>query len=105
MRVSLNWLKDYVNVDIPPADLAHLLTMSGLEVEALDPLGRSLEGIVVAKILTVSNHPKADRLFICRVDNGGKEVPVVCSALNLEAGALVPLAPPGTRLPGGQIVD
>jgi phenylalanyl-tRNA synthetase beta chain len=59
----------------------------------------------VAKILAVSNHPKADRLFICHVDNGRKEVPVVCSALNLEAGALVPLAPPGTRLPGGQIVE
>jgi phenylalanyl-tRNA synthetase beta chain len=105
MRVSLNWLKDYVDVDMPPADLAHLLTMSGLEVEALDPLGQSLEGIVAAKILTVSNHPKADRLFICHVDMGGREVPVVCSAPNLEAGALVPLAPPGTRLPGGQIVD
>ena len=72
MRVSLNWLKDYVNVDMPPADLAHLLTMSGLEVEALDPLGQSLEGIMVAKILSVSNHPKADRLFICHMDTGSK---------------------------------
>jgi len=105
MRVSLNWLKDYVNVNMPPADLAHLLTMSGLEVEAIEPLGQSLEGIVVAKILSVSNHPKADRLFICHVDTGGKEVPVVCSAPNLEAGALVPLAPPGTKLPVGQIVE
>lgn len=104
MRVSLNWLKDYVTVDLPPADLAHLLTMSGLEVEALDPLGQSLEGILVAKILSISNHPKADRLFICMMDTGSKEVPVVCSATNLETGALVPLAPPGIRLPGGVTV-
>ena len=105
MRVSLNWLKDYVKVDMPPADLAHLLTMSGLEVEALDPLGQALDGIVVAKIVSISNHPKADRLFICQMDTGSKKVPVVCSATNLYEGALVPLAPPGTRLPGGGTVE
>lgn len=105
MRVSINWLKDYVNVDMPPADLAHLLTMSGLEVEAIEPLGQSLEGIVVAKILSVSNHPKADRLFICHMDTGGNEVPVVCSASNLKAGMLVPMAPPGISLPGGRTVE
>lgn len=105
MRVSLNWLKDYVRVEMPPADLANLLTMCGLEVEALDALGQSLKGIIAAKILSVSNHPKADRLFICHLDTGSKEVQVVCGAPNLYEGTLVPLAPPGTVLPGGKTVE
>jgi len=104
MRVSLNWLKDYVDIDMPPGDLAELLTMSGLEVEALEPLGRSLQDIVVAKILSVKRHPEADHLFICRMDTGNGEVPVICSAPNLKTGALVPMALPGTHLPGGMVV-
>ena len=105
MRVGLNWLKDYVGVDMSPSELAHLLTMSGLEVEALEALGQSLDGIIAAKILSVSSHPKADRLFICHLDTGNKEIQVVCSAPNLYEGALVPLALPGTILPGGRTVE
>ncbi len=105
MRVSLNWLKDYVDIDMPPGDLAQLLTMSSLEVEALEPLGQSLQDIVVAKILSVSPHPKADKLFICHMDTGRDKVPVVCSAPNLKTGALAPMALPGTELPGGMIVQ
>ena len=104
MRVSLNWLKDYVDVELKPQDLAHLLTMSGLEVEGLEPLGRSLEGIAVAEILAVKPHPNADRLYICEVDTGREHVPVVCGAPNARAGVLAPLAPPGTRLPGGMVI-
>jgi len=105
MRVSLNWLKDYVKIDIPPQDLAERLTMSGLEVEALEPLGQSLQDILVAKILSIKRHPGADRLFICHMDTGDEEVPVVCSAPNLTTGAMVPMALPGTQLPGGMIVE
>jgi phenylalanyl-tRNA synthetase beta chain len=105
MRVSLNWLKDYVDIDIPAKDLAERLTMSGLEVEALEPLGQSLQEILVAKILSIRRHPDADRLFICHMDTGDGEVPVVCSAPNLETGVMVPMALPGTRLPGGIIVE
>ncbi|UCB50492.1 MAG: phenylalanine--tRNA ligase subunit beta [Deltaproteobacteria bacterium] len=105
MRVSLNWLKDYVDIDMSAEDLAERLTMSGLEVEALEPLGQSLEEILVAKILSIRPHPDADRLFICDMDTGDGEVPVVCSAPNLETGAMVPLALPGTRLPGGTVVE
>jgi phenylalanyl-tRNA synthetase beta chain len=104
MRVSLNWLKDYVDIDMPAKDLAERLTMSGLEVEGLEPLGRSLQDIIVAKILSVKRHPEADRLFICHMDTGDGEVPVVCSAPNLKTGSLVPMALPGTELPGGMIV-
>ncbi len=105
MRVSLNWLKDYVVIDMSAQDLAERLTMSGLEVEALEPLGQSLEEILVAKILSIRRHPDADRLFICHMDMGDGEVPVVCSAPNLETGAMVPLALPGTQLPGGMVVE
>ncbi|RJR54007.1 MAG: phenylalanine--tRNA ligase subunit beta [Desulfobacteraceae bacterium] len=101
MRVSLNWLKEYVNIEMSPQDLAERMTMAGLEVEALEPVGHSLQDIVAAKILSVKAHPKADRLTICEVDAGGKVLPVVCGAPNVEKGIVAPLALPGTRLPGG----
>jgi phenylalanyl-tRNA synthetase beta chain len=104
MRVSLNWLKDYVDIDISPHDLAERLTMAGLEVETLDPVGHSLQDIVAAKILSVTRHPNADRLSLCRVDAGSGEVPVVCGAPNLKEGTLVPMALPDTDLPGGMKV-
>jgi phenylalanyl-tRNA synthetase beta chain len=104
MRVSVNWLEDYVNIDVSPHDLAERLTMAGLEVEALDPVGHSIQDIVAARILSVTRHPDADRLFLCRVDAGDGEVPVVCGAPNLEEGTLVPMALPGTKLPGGMTV-
>jgi phenylalanyl-tRNA synthetase beta chain len=74
-------------------------------VEALEPLGQSLQDILVAKILSIKRHPGADRLFICHMDTGDGEVPVVCSAPNLTTGAIVPMALPGTQLPGGMIVE
>ncbi|MBW2207051.1 MAG: phenylalanine--tRNA ligase subunit beta [Deltaproteobacteria bacterium] len=101
MRVSLNWLKDYVDISMSADELAHMLTMSGLEVETLEPVGHGLEDIVAARLLSVKTHPSADRLFICEVDPGGGKVSVVCGAPNLETGAMVPLALPGTGLPGG----
>jgi len=104
MKASLNWLKDYVDIDMSTNELRQLLTMSGLEVEAIEPFGQSLQDIVVAKILSVTQHPDADKLFICHMDTGGEEVPVVCSAPNLATGALVPMALPGTTLPGGMSV-
>jgi len=105
MKLSLNWLKDYVDIDMSPQELAHLLTMSGLEVEGIEALGQSLNGVVVAKILSVKRHPKTDRLFICQMDAGNGIVPVVCGAPNLKDGDLVPMALPGTTLPGGIVVN
>ena len=105
MRLSLNWLKDYVKIDMSPADLAQLMTMSSLEVEAIEPLGQSLQEIVAARILSVTRHQEADRLFICHMDTGSGEVPVVCGAPNLKTGAIVPMALPGVRLPNGMTVE
>jgi phenylalanyl-tRNA synthetase beta chain len=102
MRVSLKWLKDFVDIDVSVDDLAELLTMSGLEVESKEPLGRFLDDVVAGKILSVRNHPTADKtLFICDVDAGHRVVQVVCGAPNTEIGMIAPLALPGTTLPGG----
>jgi phenylalanyl-tRNA synthetase beta chain len=101
MRVSLNWLKEYVNIPLSVDDLAELLTMSGLEVEAKEPLGRSLEEVVAARVLSVRPHPQADTLWLCDVEAGRRTVQVVCGAPNLRAGMMAPMALPGTKLPGG----
>ncbi|MBP1740104.1 MAG: phenylalanine--tRNA ligase subunit beta, partial [Deltaproteobacteria bacterium] len=101
MRVSLNWLKDYVNIPLSVDDLSELLTMSGLEVEAKEPLGRSLQEVVAARVLSVRPHPKADTLWLCDVDAGRRAVQVVCGAPNLRVGMMTPMALPGTKLPGG----
>jgi phenylalanyl-tRNA synthetase beta chain len=101
MRVSLNWLKEYVTIPLSVEELADLLTMSGLEVEGKEPLGRSLEEVVAAKVLAVRAHPKADTLWLCDVEAGRGAVQVVCGAPNMRVGMMTPMALPGTTLPGG----
>jgi phenylalanyl-tRNA synthetase beta chain len=101
MKLSLNWLKDFVEIEHPPADLADMLTMAGLEVEGLEHRGHNLETIAVSRILDILPHPNADRLALCKLDVGNKEVSVVCGAPNIEKGMIVPLALPGTALPDG----
>ncbi|MGE5839467.1 MAG: phenylalanine--tRNA ligase subunit beta, partial [Deltaproteobacteria bacterium] len=101
MRVSLNWLKEYVSISRSVDDLADLLTMSGLEVEAKEPLGHGLHEVVAAKILSVRRHPKADNLWLCDVEAGRGTVQVVCGATNVQAGMVAPMSLPGTTLPGG----
>ncbi|MBW1901702.1 MAG: phenylalanine--tRNA ligase subunit beta [Deltaproteobacteria bacterium] len=104
MKVSLNWLKDYIDIDMMPDELGHLLTMAGLEVEGIEPAGQSLDGIVAARILEFEPHPKADRLFVCQIDTGKDRVQVVCGAPNLEVGTLVPFSPVGVKLPNGTVI-
>jgi len=104
MRISLNWLKEYIDIDHSPEELAHLLTMSGLEVEGIEPVGQSLDDIIVARVISVEKHPNADRLTRCLVDTGNEQVPVVCGAPNVKEGAKVPMAIPGVTLPGGLVV-
>jgi len=101
MKLSLNWLKDYVDIDMSVEELAHVMTMAGLEVEGIEHLGQSLDGVVAAEILSVKKHPKADRLVLCEMDTGSGESTVVCGAPNVKKGQLVPMALPGTTLPGG----
>jgi len=101
MKVSLNWLKEYVSVTLAEKDLANALTMAGLEVEAITDRFSSLSPIKVGRITAVDPHPKADRLSICQVDIGDNPLTIVCGAPNAAPGRIVPVALPGTVLPGG----
>ena len=104
MKLSLNWLKEYVDINITPQELSHILTMAGLEVEELEEIGNISDKIIVAKILGISKHPKADRLVLCSVDTGGETVQVVCGATNMKEGDLVPMALPGAKLKNGLVI-
>ena len=73
MRVSLRWLAEYVDIDLPPKELAHRLTMAGLGVEAIDRVGGDWEGVSVGLVTSVDPHPNADRLRLTTVDLGGGE--------------------------------
>lgn len=99
MRFTLSWLKEYVDFDVPPEELAERLTMSGLEVESLEYLGKGLEEIVVAEILEIRPHPNAKKLLLCDVSDGTKNYKIVCGAKNMEVSDKVVLARPGTSLP------
>lgn len=101
MKVSLRWLKEFVEIDQAPPELAEMLTMAGLEVEGLEHKGQGLDNVTVSKILDIQPHPRADRLSICQLDAGKGEVSVVCGAPNISKGMVVPLALPGTTLPNG----
>ena len=101
MIISLNWLKEYVDFSVSPEELADRLTMSGLEVESIEYVGKALESIVVAEILDMGKHPDADKLSLCRVSDGEAEYPIVCGASNMKAGDKVVLAKTGTVLPPG----
>ena len=97
MKISLNWLKNYVELTKSPEELAKILTMAGLEVEEIESLGNIPEGVVVAKILSRDKHPNSDHLSICQVDAGnGNVYQIVCGAPNCDANKTVPLATLGT---------
>src|SRR5713101_76951 len=99
MKVTLNWLKQYVDLDWPAEGLAERLTMIGIEVEGVEKIGGGFEGIVVAQVVTRDKHPNADKLSLCRVNDGKGERQIVCGAHNFKVGDKVPLIRPGASLP------
>ncbi len=102
MNVSINWLNEWVKVDdLDADDLAHRLTMVGLEVDGIDRPGHGHDDIVVGNIDAIEEHPDADRLVICKVDVGdGRQRTIVCGATNMEQGDRVAVALPGSAPPG-----
>ena len=76
MKILYQWLREFVDVALPPAELAERLTLCGLEVESLTRLDQGPAGIVAGKILSVEPHPNADRLSLCRVSDGTREITV-----------------------------
>ena len=104
MKVSLAWLKELLEVDLPVDKLAHALTMGGLEVEEIAPVAAAFSGIVVGHVKSVAPHPNADKLRITEVDAGtGEILTIVCGAPNVAAGQKVPCALIGAKLPGLEI--
>jgi len=99
MKVTLNWLKQYVDFNWSPAELTERLTMLGLEVEGVQKIAGAFDGIVVARVVTRDKHPGADKLSLCRVHDGQGERQIVCGAQNFQAGDKVPLILPGASLP------
>src|SRR5437763_8324583 len=102
MKFSVNWLREFV--ELPPSieALAELLTMSGIEIEAIEKRGGNFDHVVIAQINESKPHPNADRLGVCIVDDGsGTKRQIVCGAKNYKVGDKVPLALPGAELIGG----
>lgn len=100
MIITYNWLKEFVDVDLSPAELADLLTMLGLEVEGMQSHGEGMDDVVVALVEEKLQHPNADKLSLCKVNNGQEIVTIVCGAQNYKAGDKVALAQIGATLPG-----
>ncbi|MBI5695879.1 MAG: phenylalanine--tRNA ligase subunit beta [Nitrospirae bacterium] len=101
MRISYNWLKEYVEFCLTPQQVADRLTLAGLEVEGLEYLGGGLSGVIVGRIASMRPHPDADKLTLCDVETGSEVLPIVCGAKNMKPGDRVPLAMVGAKLPDG----
>ena len=103
MKFSLSWLKDHLETNASPAEIADKLTAIGLEVEEVSNPAEALAPFVVAKVLTAEKHPQADKLQVLTVDAGSGPIQVVCGAPNARAGMLGVFGPPGAYIPGSDI--
>ncbi|MBQ8582827.1 MAG: phenylalanine--tRNA ligase subunit beta [Ruminococcus sp.] len=102
MNLSMKWLNDYVEADMPIKDYCHALTMSGSKVEGYEVEGKEITNVVVGKILSKGPHENADALFVCQVDIGADApIQIVTNAKNVKEGDIVPVALDGAVLPGG----
>jgi len=101
MKVPLKWLREYVDVTLPPVELAEKLTMAGIEAKGTQVIGGKWENIVVGQIVAVNPHPNADRLSLPTIDLGTEQQTVVCGAPNLKIGDKIAFARVGTELIDG----
>lgn len=102
MKVSLEWLRELIDVKIPAEELAETLTRGGIEVEGVEHLNQGLEPIIIGEIVRLEHHPDADKLWICEVNLGDQSVQIVTGAQNLLVKDKIPVATHGTTLPTGQ---
>lgn len=101
MKISYNWLKEYIDIPESPEEIGQILTSTGLEVESIEhfeTIKGGLQGVVIGEVLTCIKHPNADKLSLTTVDVGGKIQPIVCGAPNVAAGQKVIVALPGATL-------
>ena len=102
MKISLEWLRDFVDPGLAPRELGDRLTMAGFELESITAAAPDFSGVQVVEILEAAPHPQADRLRVCRVSTGqGEPLQIVCGAPNARAGLRTALATVGAQLPGG----
>ena len=105
MKVSVEWLSEFVSPLPAPEELARRLTRAGLEVEGMERPAEALRRVVVARIAAAAPHPGAEKLTVTQVEAGGERLQIVCGAKNFQVGDLVPLAMVGTTLPGGPTIQ
>lgn len=100
MKISLNWLKDHINLDgITAEQIAHELNMAGIEVEDMTDYSEKFRNFVVGYVVETEKHPNADKLTVCKVNTGGEISQIICGAPNVAAGQKVPVALPGAVVP------
>ena len=105
MRVPLRWLRDYVDIQQTPEQLAERLTLLGMEVKGIERWGADWRNVVTGELLEVSKHPRADRLSLTKVRVDGQVLDIVCGATNIAAGQRIPVALPGAVLPGNRAIE
>ena len=101
MKASIEWLKEYSDIDVDSIKLGDILTMTGSKVETVEQKGNDIKNVVVGKILTIEDHPDSDHLVVTSVDVGDEILQIVTGANNIKVGDIVPIAKDGSSLPGG----
>ena len=101
MKASVEWLKEYSDIDVDVKELGDILTMTGSKVETIDQKGNDIKNVVVGKILKIEKHPNADKLVVTNVDVGTEILQIVTGANNIKVGDIVPIAKDGSELPNG----
>lgn len=100
MKASIEWLKDFSEINVSGKELGDILTMTGSKLETIEERGKDIENVVVGKILEIEKHPDADKLIVTKVDVGNEILQIVTGANNVKVGDIVPIAKNGSTLPG-----
>ena len=101
MKTSIEWLREYSDIDVTPTELGDILTMTGSKVETIEQKGNDIKNVIVGKILEIEKHPNADKLVVTKVDVGTEILQIVTGADNIKVGDIVPIAKDGSELPNG----
>ena len=102
MKASIEWLREYADINVSPKELGDILTMTGSKVETIEEQGKDIQNVVVGKILEIKPHIDSDHLVVTKVDVGNGEIlQIVTGAQNIKEGDVVPIAKDGSKLPGG----
>jgi len=104
VRVSYKWLREFVDIDITPRELADRLTLAGIAVEGVTETGKGIEKVITGRIETISRHPNADKLVVTSVNTGMEKLQIITAATNVREGDVIPVAVEGARLAGGLVI-